>query len=336
MNFLEAIPSKVRIIVSLLLVFLLWITAVASIAIVSSKTIKDTSFTNAMLLTILDQPVRDTPVHVPDALLEAALDPASLYLLDRSVILERFTVLKERYPSQEKLANILIPSDSWILARLFESSETLIAQYDITQNTAFGRFYQEITSLIKTAQDQGEGIEVLLELFYNEFNPKPRTLKYAIPITRDKYSLPSRRSLSYSHSDALDIFFTQVKNRDKNELGPDIFSVSPGIVITARNDWKGGDTPESYIGGGISPRAGNGVIIYNPLEKRYYSYFHLHDVIVKKGQFVEAGQKLGRGGNTGINAKKRGHGAHLHFEIFDALKGQWSNTELYEFIRSLK
>ena len=336
MNFFDAIPSRVRITVSLLLVFLLWITAVASIAIVSLKTTKDNSFSNAMLLTILDQPIRDAPVHVPDALLEAALDPASLYLLDRSVILERFSALKERYPSQEKLANILIPSDSWILARLFESSETLLAQYDITQNTAFGRFYQEITACIETAQAQAEGIEILLELLYKEFHPKTKTLKYFVPIARDRFSLPSQRSLSYSHPDALDIFFTQIKNRDKNELGPDIFSVSPGIVITARNDWKGGDTPESYMSGGISPRAGNGVIIYNPLEKRYYSYLHLHDVIVKKGQFVEAGQKLGRGGNTGINARKKGHGAHLHFEIYDVVKGQWSNMELYEFIKSLK
>lgn len=336
MNYLDAIPSKVRIVLSLLLVLLLWVTAVASIAIVSSKHSKDSSFTNAMLLTILNQPVHDAPVHVPGALLEVALDPASLYQLDRSIILERFTILKERYPSQEKLANVIVPADTWILARLFETSETLLAQYDITNNTAFGRFYQEVTALVETARSQSEGIEMLLELYYKEFHPKRKTLRYATPITREKYSLPSQRSLSYSHSDALDIFFMQVKNRDKNELGPDIFSVSPGIVMVARNDWKGGDTPESYIGGGISPRAGNGVIIYNPLEKRYYSYFHLHDVIVKKGQFVEAGQKLGRGGNTGINAKKRGHGAHLHFEIFDTIKGQWSSSALYEFIKSLK
>jgi len=218
----------------------------------------------------------------------------------------------------------------------FCNKRNAVRSIDITQDTAFGRFYQEITALIETAQAQSEGIEILLELYYNEFKPKTRTLKYAVPIARDKYSLPSRRSLSYSHPDALDIFFNQVKNRDKNELGPNIFSVSPGIVITARGDWKGGDTPESYISGGISPRAGNGVIIYNPLEKRYYSYFHLHDVTVKKGQFVEAGQKLGRGGNTGINAKKQGHGAHLHFEIFDVIKGQWTSTELYEFIKSLQ
>lgn len=338
MNLSMNAQSPRTIIVALLVFFLVWATAVASIALVVTKNTKDLSFARAKLLTILEQPQNDAPLHVPEALLEVALDPASLYQLDNSVILERFSLLKERYPSHEQLADIIIPADTWILARLFTNSDDLVINYDISQNNAFGNFYREVIGLIATAQSQAHGIEILLDHFYNTFygSIKPKTLRYALPIPKGKYSLPSRRSIAYSHPDAIDIFFTQVKNRGKHEIGPDIFSVSPGIVLVARNNWEGGDTPQSYSSGGISPRAGNGVIIYNPHEKRYYSYFHLHDVTVKKGQFIKAGQKIGRGGNTGINAKKEGHGEHLHFEIYDSIKGQWSINELYEFIKSLQ
>jgi len=78
--------------------------------------------------------------------------------------------------------------------------------------------------------------------------------------------------------------------------------------------------------GGISPKAGNGVIIYSPDEKRYFLYFHLYDALVEKGQIVRRGQAIGHGGNTGINARKKGGGDHLHFEIFDAQRVSRSET----------
>ena len=80
---------------------------------------------------------------------------------------------------------------------------------------------------------------------------------------------------------------------------------------------KGGAGADAWGGGGLSPAAGNGVVVYSPASGRYYSYFHLDEVAVQRGQVVERGAALGRGGNTGINARKKGHGGHLHLEIFD-------------------
>jgi hypothetical protein len=316
-------------------VLLVWVTTVASIAIVASKGSSDSNFEQAMLLNILQPEAGSAGRHVPEELAEASLDPASLYNLDISIIKERFHALKSKYSSKDKLGHFIIPDDTWVLARLFSSANEL-AGYDTTAKNNFGRFYTTILEAIDIVKEQAYGIEVLLTLYYGEFVKPAKTKRYAQPVAHGKYSLPTKQSLKYSHPDALDIFYTQVRNKDKNEIGPEVISISQGIVISALGDWKGGDTPASYVSGGLSPRAGNGVVIFSPLEQRYYCYFHLHDVSVVKGQFVEAGQKLGRGGNSGINAKKPGHGGHLHLEIHETSSGQWSSTKLYDFIRTLR
>jgi murein DD-endopeptidase MepM/ murein hydrolase activator NlpD len=132
---------------------------------------------------------------------------------------------------------------------------------------------------------------------------------------------PPRRDLAYSHPYALDIFFTKVEKRGEAERGPAIGALEGGIVVAAAGDWRGGAGLDSYRGGGLSPSSGNGVVIYSPGSGRYYSYFHFYEVSVRRGDVVAAGSILGRGGNTGVNARKPDHGGHLHLEIFDMKRG---------------
>jgi hypothetical protein len=128
---------------------------------------------------------------------------------------------------------------------------------------------------------------------------------------------PPLRDLAYSHPYALDVFFRHVDRKGAVEHGPLIMALEEGIVVASADDWRGGAGADTWGGGGLSPAAGNGVVIYSPASGRYYSYFHLSEVAVRRGQAVEKGAVLGRGGNTGVNARKKGHGGHLHLEIFD-------------------
>jgi hypothetical protein len=139
---------------------------------------------------------------------------------------------------------------------------------------------------------------------------------------RGKIEPPPLRDLAYSHPYALDVFYTKVDRRGDAEFGPTISALEGGIVVACASDWKGGAGASTWEGGGLSPSAGNGVVIYSPASRRYYSYFHFSDVSVRRGQAVEAGQAIGHGGNTGANARRRGHGSHLHLEIFDAAGGR--------------
>ena len=128
---------------------------------------------------------------------------------------------------------------------------------------------------------------------------------------------PPLRELPLSHPYALDVFFMKIERRGDAEIGPEIHALEAGLVVAAAGDWRGGGDAASWQGGGLSPSSGNGVVIFSPASGRYYSYFHLSHVRVARGDILRAGDIIGLGGNTGINARKKGHGEHLHLEIFD-------------------
>jgi murein DD-endopeptidase MepM/ murein hydrolase activator NlpD len=146
--------------------------------------------------------------------------------------------------------------------------------------------------------------------------------------------LPPRSELPLSHPYALDVFFQRIDRRGEAERGPLIRALYPGIVIAAAGDWAGGQGISAWASGGLSPAAGNGVVIYDPATRRYSSYFHLSSVSAHRGELVGAGAALGRGGNSGMNARKAGHGEHVHVEIFDAARDEsLSSAEILDLLK---
>ena len=59
---------------------------------------------------------------------------------------------------------------------------------------------------------------------------------------------------------------------------------------------------------------GNAVVIYHEDEDRWTFYAHLDEALVVPGMVVEAGDEIGRVGNT-TNRRFQGMGVHLHFEV---------------------
>lgn len=177
----------------------------------------------------------------------------------------------------------------------------------------YARAYQELATAATEIENRQENWH---ELFENLI-PDGLDLTTRSPIWHKQgdLSLPKKEGLQRAHGDALDIFFTHSEKQGNVEIGPQLCAVSAGIVTAARGDWQGGIGEKSYRKGGLSPKAGNGVIIYNPNSREYFYYAHMHTVIVKTGDVVRAGQIIGQGGNTGIKARKPGRGGHVHFEI---------------------
>jgi murein DD-endopeptidase MepM/ murein hydrolase activator NlpD len=146
--------------------------------------------------------------------------------------------------------------------------------------------------------------------------------------------LPPKKELALSHPYALDVFFYHVDRSGEAEKGPAIRALYPGLVVAASSDWSGGQGVKRYKSGGLSPASGNGVVIYDPASRRYCSYFHLSSVALRVGAVVSSGTTVGRGGNSGMNARMAEHGEHVHVEIFDAARdASLSSQEILELLR---
>lgn len=106
---------------------------------------------------------------------------------------------------------------------------------------------------------------------------------------------------------ALDIFIRE---------GSWVRAPASGVVIAAGDGWRGGHLRRRglfYDGGGLSRRAGNGVLIFDPASGGYHYLVHFQDgLLVRTGDVVRAGQRLARVGHTG-NASAPGRGRHLHY-----------------------
>lgn len=240
----------------------------------------------------------------------------------------------------------ILPEAAEIIAMLARSRD--IDDFDdfTTMEGAAGTYYKTVTEAAPLLKSLRKRYEIIFETAYSALQNHGLTRiaskdyekasEYRSGITlQGLSSRPIKSQYDLAHTFALDIFLKEVEVNPLNGLqkGPMIFSLSDGIVIAAEKDWRGGESLEDYVAGGISPKAGNGVIIYSPAQHKYFSYFHLHSVLVEPGDVIMWGQPLGFGGNTGTNARKKGHGEHVHLEIFDADAGRYlRNSEIAAFL----
>ncbi len=103
------------------------------------------------------------------------------------------------------------------------------------------------------------------------------------------------------HPFAIDLFTPE---------GTPVVAATRGIVVLAESEWQ----PQEWFSTS-SVRGGNSVIIFHPDNSLFFRYAHLQSIATRPGEFVEAGDVIGRVGHTGFNADRKGHGNHLHFEI---------------------
>jgi murein DD-endopeptidase MepM/ murein hydrolase activator NlpD len=110
-----------------------------------------------------------------------------------------------------------------------------------------------------------------------------------------------------SHRYAIDLFAAE---------GTAVHSVSRGVVVLADRGWN----PDNLFST-TSRKGGNAVIVFDPDRERFYRYCHMSTVAVVAGEIVAAGQIIGNVGHTGLDASRRGHGHHLHFEVNEYADG---------------
>ncbi len=292
----------------------------------------------------------DTPQGEPGA---ANFDPRDPQVLKGALSMDALSGLKPEAAAEragawlasldsretrerERLIASILPERDWFQARLMMERDEPTLRGDAASGGAYGQAYKDILASLKPSRAAAPALEAVLTAIWKYLDlGTALTAGPAAPLARKERWLPSNASLTASHRYALDLFFTKTRRQGQEEIGPAVRSIASGIVVAYADDWKGADKASLYKSGGLSPKAGNGLIVFNPDEGRYYAYFHLHDVKFQTGELVAAGQILGHGGNTGINARKKGHGQHLHIEIHETDGSVWTSYELKELIATL-
>lgn len=280
-------------------------------------------------------PTNDLELHAATLRLEQLRGLSAETIAARSQAMAALVQRNNLDPSQA-LASLL-PDRAWFQARLILPRDEPTLRDDSRVQGPYGEEYRQIIEKLPEVRQYGGLMARTLDRLWLDLGGQELTKGGLVsPLKpRDRW-IPPERSLPASHRYALDVFFTWLERDGAVEHGPEILSISRGIVVAAAADWQGGDRPSLYQGGGLSPKAGNGVIVYDPEQRRYYAYFHLGLVVVETGQLVSAGQVLGHGGNTGVNARRRGHGGHVHLEIIDEGGATWSSYQIRSFLLGLR
>lgn len=272
----------------------------------------------------------------------ASLDGGSARVLGKALVEKAIHSGK----NPERLIASVLPSTSAVLAMLARDRDVDDYREHATEDGPAGNYYQNVVELVPRMKPLRGTYEALFEGFAqglaaggrigDPLKAADEAAYYKAGVTLPRLSSKPRESeYDYSHTFALDIFLQEVETNPITglEKGPLLFSLTDSIVLGTSSDWRGSEELSEYHSGGITPKAGNGVILYAPTQRRYYLYFHLHDIMVRPGALIPSGYPLGHGGNTGVNARKPGHGEHLHLEIYEAAKARFlRNHEIADIV----
>jgi hypothetical protein len=253
-------------------------------------------------------------------------------------------VLEDKAP--EEYAACFFPSPSETLAMLARDRDVDDYLENAAEKGPAGAYYQAVADMVPSMKPLRDNYELFFAGVYGALREMGRlkvpaqayadSTLYKSGVTLPRLSSkPPAREYDYSHTFALDIFLDDIETLPFSTLekGPVVFSLTDALVIATSASWMGGEDLSTYRSGGITPKAGNGVILYSPAKRKYYLYFHLFDVLVSPGEAIPKGYPLGHGGNTGTNARKPGHGEHLHLEIYDAAASRFlKNYEIADIV----
>ena len=131
---------------------------------------------------------------------------------------------------------------------------------------------------------------------------KPQDVDYLLPIPRADLRIEQGFNGPFSHGDVQNRFAIDFRAAQ----GTPVFAARGGTVMQVESDFdKAGLDLEKYGG-----RANYVRILHDDGTMGLYAHLRTEGVLVRPGQRVRAGQKIGLSGNTGFTS-----GPHLHFAV---------------------
>ncbi|MEO6263548.1 MAG: M23 family metallopeptidase [Luteimonas sp.] len=144
--------------------------------------------------------------------------------------------------------------------------------------------------------------ELRLDGIPGDPSAKPRDVEYQLPLQQRTQRVDQGYGGSFSHVDPQNRYAVDFAA----DIGTPVVAAREGVVMQVESDFdKAGLNREKYDG-----RANFVRILHDDGTMALYAHLQESGVLVRVGQRVRAGQKIGLSGNTGFTT-----GPHLHFAV---------------------
>lgn len=159
-----------------------------------------------------------------------------------------------------------------------------------------------LTELASADPSREGGFELSMDSLPGDPNARAEDVEYLLPLEQDDFRIDQGYRGSFSHSDE--------QNRHAIDfaapIGTPVLAARAGVVMQVESDFdKAGLNRERYGG-----RANFIRIVHDDGTMALYAHLKPEGVMVRAGQRVKAGQRIGLSGNTGFTT-----GPHLHFVV---------------------
>ena len=149
---------------------------------------------------------------------------------------------------------------------------------------------------------QAQRLQVRLEAIPGDPTARPQDVAYQLPFIATRFQVTQAPQGRYSHTDA--------ENRDAID-----FALPEGTPVLAARRGKVMQVQGNFTENGSDPqrdreRANFIRILHEDGSMAVYAHLRANGVLVRSGQQVEAGQRIGVSGNTGYSTAP-----HLHFVV---------------------
>lgn len=153
-----------------------------------------------------------------------------------------------------------------------------------------------------TLPAQAQRLQVRLEAIPGDPTARPQDVAYQLPFIATRFQVTQAPQGRYSHTDA--------ENRDAID-----FALPEGTPVLAARRGKVMQVQGNFTENGSDPqrdreRANFIRILHEDGSMAVYAHLRANGVLVRSGQQVEAGQRIGVSGNTGYSTAP-----HLHFVV---------------------
>lgn len=157
-------------------------------------------------------------------------------------------------------------------------------------------------SVLVAVLDGARGGELTMDSLPGDPAARPRDVDYLLPLQLTALRIDQGFGGSFSHNDPANRYAVDFAA----DVGTPVLAARDGVVMQVENDFEKAGLSREKFGG----RANFIRILHEDGTMALYAHLKSEGAMVRVGQRVRAGQRIGLSGNTGFTT-----GPHLHFVV---------------------